>query len=164
MRCRYKHRRTTVITVGNKIFYPIPHHHTAFIFFTNQKAQLWLLLVHWYILLLHLYHTPKCPYESQVEKWAEVKKHFFLDFVTWITFYSLPANIEWKLAHKRVMTWFSKLRKNPSCHITFPNIKSFAKKMTFYLSKIKFLNGLNPKTDNFGTFLRQTLPLQPNLK
>ena len=74
--------------------YPIPHHHT-FIwsnFVTNQEAQLWLLLVLWYVLLPHLFHTPKCPYGSHlyvgaiqietfclrsVEKWTEGKKHLF---------------------------------------------------------------------------------------
>ena len=59
-------------------------------FVTNQEAQLWLLLVLWYVLLPHLFHTPKFPYGSHLyvgpfeidtfcceslEKWTEGKNH-----------------------------------------------------------------------------------------
>ena len=53
----------TDIQVLNKIFDPIPDCH-AFYFFTNQEAQLWLLLVFCYVLLSHFFDTPKCPYGS----------------------------------------------------------------------------------------------------
>ena len=60
-----KDRTTTVIPSFKKIFEPLPHHHT-FHFVTNQEAQLGLLLVLWYVLLPHLFHTPKCPYGSHL--------------------------------------------------------------------------------------------------
>ena len=48
-----------------KIFDPIPLRH-ALNFFTNQEAQLGFLLVLWYVLLPHPFHTQKCPYRSQL--------------------------------------------------------------------------------------------------
>ena len=78
--------------------------------------------------------------------------------------YSLHANFEWKLAQKWVMTWFSKTRKGPYCHITLRKYQKCCKQMNFYLSKFKFENGLKPKTYIFGTFLRQTAPRKRNPK
>ena len=66
--------------------------------------------------------------------------------------------------YKIVMTWFSKTRRGPSCHITFQKFQKCCTKITFDLSKFKFQNGLKPKTNIFGTFLRQTAPLKPNQK
>ena len=39
-------------------------HNHAFHFFTNQKFQLWFVLVIFHVLLYHLFHTPKCIYRS----------------------------------------------------------------------------------------------------
>ena len=51
--------------IGNKIFNPIPHCHKVH-FFTNQEAQLCLLLVLRHVLLPHLFHTSKFPYRSHL--------------------------------------------------------------------------------------------------
>ena len=91
-RCgRQQDRHTISTAVGNKIFNPIPDRHKVH-FFTNQEAQLCLLLVLQHVLLPHLFHTPKFPEGSHLyvgaiqiemfclkllEKWTEGKIHLF---------------------------------------------------------------------------------------
>ena len=53
-----------------------------------------------------------------------------------------------------------KEKKDTACHTMFLKEQKFVKKNSFDLSKIMFQNGLNPKTDIFVTFLRQTSQLQ----
>ena len=73
----------------------------------------------------------------------------FLDFATWMKLYSLHANIEWKLAHKWVMTWFSKTRKGPSCHITFRKYQKRCMKIT---SEVQVSNRTKTKNIHFWDF------------
>ena len=74
-----------------------------------------------------------------------------------MTFNFLHANIEWKLAHKWVMTCFffskkKRKRKDPSCHIMFWKFRKFCKNISFDLSEFKFQNRLKTQNTHFRTF------------
>ena len=57
---------------------------------------------------------------------------------------------------------FQKKRKDTSCHIMSQKDKHFDRKITFNIPKFEFQNGIEPKTFNFGAFVRLTGLWEPN--
>ena len=66
--------------------------------------------------------------------------------------YLLHTNIEWKLANKWVITWFSKNKEGPILSYNISKIPNVLPKKSIHLSKFKFEKGLKPKTHIFGLF------------
>ena len=96
---------------------------------TNQEAQLWLLVVLCYILLHRLFHKPN-----------------FL-FVFYL--YGGAIQIE---TLKWVMNWFSKERKDTSCHVGSQKDQKLWRKFTFDISKFKSKTNFNKKLNYLGIF------------
>ena len=160
-----------LLLVVKKIVYPFPQHDKLYL----KKGSLTLTNAGTLICFI----TPPFSYSkvtvgSEVEvvllkmehfvwnhkKNARRERNIFLNVAAWMKLYSLNANIEWKHSQKGVMTWCSKTRKGPSCHITFWKW-SVARKY-FWFAKLQGLNGLKPKTYIFETFWDRQLHWSPS--